>query len=311
MRLDRIGIHRSVGDLFPPDRLDSAIQTSDIEVAIVDDETLEGCDAVVTLAYSSSFLGSELNWIHSVQSGIDRFPLGELSAHDIVLTNSVGIHRTSVGETCVAYVVGLSRGIDRHLRNQVTHVWSRPGWDELFTVADQTACVIGLGTLGGGIAERLDALGMNVIGVRNSPEAPPYVSDVYPPGELDIPLAEARFVVLAVPLTPETTHLIDADALSTMREDAFLINVARGGVVDQPALVAAIQSREIAGAALDVFEDEPLPPESPLWDLERVMITPHTAGLSSDYYRNVAEIVGENIVKLRTNQTPRNLVETP
>ena len=309
MNINTIGIHDSVADIFPPERLVDKIVRGDVTASVVDDDSLFDCDAVVTLAYTDEFLAADVGWIHSIQSGIDRFPLSDLFKNDIVLTNSIGIHRDCVSDACVGYVVGLARGLDVFIHNQTDRHWERPAWDQTFTVAGETACVVGLGTLGCGIAERLNTLGMHVTGVRRQPDPVDHVDQVFTSSELPKAIAEARFVVLAVPLTEATTQLVDADLLASMANDSFLVNVSRGGVVDQTALIEAIQTGDIAGAALDVFETEPLPKDSPLWDLERVIVTPHSAGLYREYHSDVANIVRENLDRIRDGDPLLNCVQ--
>ena len=119
-----------------------------VDIATVDDGSIADCDAAVTLAYPDEFLSVDLRWIHSIQSGIDRFPLSRLSDRDVVLTNSSGTHRDCVGGSCVGYIVGLSRGLDGFIRNQTDQHWERPDWNETFTVSGETACVVGLGYSG-------------------------------------------------------------------------------------------------------------------------------------------------------------------
>jgi D-2-hydroxyacid dehydrogenase (NADP+) len=165
-----------------------------------------------------------------------------------------------------------------------------------------------LGTLGRGIAERLDAIGMRVTGVRRSGDPVAGVEQVFTPDELHRAIGEARFVALAVPLTPETQGLIGADELSAMRDDAYLVNVSRGGVLDQDTLVAALQAGDLNGAALDVFETEPLPADSPLWDMDEVVVSPHCSAFTRDYFRDVADLVETNLDRLATDEPFHNQV---
>ena len=308
MNLERIGVHESVEAVFPPEKLREELASLEPEVVVVGDgEALAACDAVVTFAYSEAFLDAGLDWIHSIQAGYDRFPLDELEQRGIVLTNSSGIHGTSVGETGVGLMAALARGIARYAKNQVESRWERGEWDENFTLAGERLCVVGLGTLGRGIAERADALGMEVVGVKRTPEDVPGVERIYT-DDLQAAIEDARFVALTVPLTDETEGLVGPEEFETMREDAYLVNVARGSVVDQDALVAALEGGEIAGAALDVFEAEPLPEDSPLWEFENVLITPHVAAKEIDYFRHIAGLVTENVERLAADEEWHNRV---
>lgn len=307
--ISRIGVHQSVTELFPPHVLQQALDDLSVEVQIIQSANdLDTCDAVVTFTYDEAFLDADLVWIHSIQSGVDRFPLDALEEHGIALTSSAGIHSDSVGETVAGYMLQFARRLHVHRTNEAHQEWRYPPWNSAFTLAGESCCVVGLGTLGQGIAMRADALGMHISGVRRAPIPVDHVETVYTTDELDEALAEALFVVLAVPLTERTRGLIGADELAVMRDDAYLINVARGSVVDEAALVQALREGEIAGAALDVFEEEPLPAESPLWGLENVIVTPHAAAATREYAARVAALVRENTRRFRADESLVNRV---
>ncbi|WP_281194194.1 D-2-hydroxyacid dehydrogenase [Halorubrum sp. F4] len=299
-----LGIHESVELLFPPTVLrdtldpahgDSAGDEGSFEVRVVRSSAeLEDCDALVTFAYEESFLSAGLSWIHSVQAGVDRFPFDELEERGIRLTNSTGIHGDAVGETVLGYMTSFARRLHRYRDRGRDGEWRHPEWDEPFTLSGESLCVVGLGTLGRGIASRADACGMDVVGVRRTPTPVDHVGEVYTPEEIERAVADARFVAVATPLTEETRGLIGADELAAMPDDAYLLNVSRGGVVDEAALLAELERDRLAGAALDVFETEPLPEDSPFWELDDVIVTPHAAAATRDYYRRIADIVREN-----------------
>lgn len=296
MDCSSIGIDRSVSAVFPPERIRDALADLDVAVAVIDGSpsSLNRCDAVVTFVYREAFLDS-VDWIHSIQAGVDRFPLADLEAADVVLTNSTGIHGPAIGESVACYMLLYGRRFHRAIANQQEHQWEQPAWDEAFTIAGESLCVVGLGTLGRGIVDRATALGVSVTGVRRSGEPVDGVDRVYTPDALHEAIADARFVALAVPLTDDTRHLFGPPEFEVMREDAVIINVARGPVIDEAALIQAIHSDDIAGAALDVFDEEPLPTDSPLWSMEDVIVTPHQAGFTIDYYRLVADLVRKNV----------------
>lgn len=306
MQIDRLGVHESVRAVFPPEELREALSGNGPEVRVVSGEGITDCEAIVTFAYEEAFL--ECEWIHSIQAGYDRFPLSELEDRGVVLTNSTGIHGDSVGETGVGYMLMLARRLGQYARQQERKKWNRPEWDVPFTLADESVCVVGLGTLGQGIARRASALGMTVTGVRRSGEPVEGVEHVYPSDDLHEAISGARFVALAVPLTDETENLIGEAELGVMDEDSYLINVSRGAVVDQSALVAALESGAVRGAALDVFEIEPLPEESPLWDMEEVLVTPHAAAYTRGYYESIAGLVEENLARIEAGDPFENRV---
>lgn len=306
----RLGIHPSVERLFPPSVLRSSLEAADATVTDAD-ETLTSdaaLDGLVTFDYDPSFLDAGVDWIHVIRAGYDEFPLDALRERGISLSNSTGLHGDSVGEMVVGYMLGFARGLHRYRLDQPDRAWNPPAWDETFTLAGESVCVVGLGTLGRGVARRADALGMSVAGVRRTPTPVEHVDRRYGPEDLREAVADARFVVLAVPLTDRTEGLFGAAELAAMREDAYLVNVARGPVADQSALVDALESGSIAGAALDVFETEPLPEESPLWGMENVVVTPHAAAATDEYPSRIAALVRENCRRLAAGESVANRV---
>ncbi|SIQ69799.1 D-2-hydroxyacid dehydrogenase (NADP+) [Haladaptatus litoreus] len=310
MQISHLGIHESVGAVFPPEQLREALSSIDPNVVVVGDGPAEiaECDAVVTFAHRSALLDSGLKWVHSIQAGYDRFPLSAFEDAGIILTNSTGIHGTSVGESVLGMMLSISRRLHVFSRQQADREWNRPDWNEPFTLQHEPVCVVGLGTLGQGIAKRADAIGMHVTGVRRSAESVPHVREVYANDDLHDAISEARFVALATPLTDATEGLMGAAEFEAMREDAYFINVARGKCADQNALISALESAEIAGAALDVFEEEPLPEESPLWEMDEVVVTPHAAAAEIDYYNHIAELVRENVQHIDADEEVTNRV---
>lgn len=304
----RIGVHPSVQNVFPPEQLRSELADLDVPVVRLSESTFSDCDALVTFDYDEAFLLVGLSWIHSIQSGVDKFPFSRLREEGIRLTNSAGIHGDVVGETVLGYVLTFARRLHRYRDAQTERDWRRESWDAPFSVQGERICVVGLGTLGRGIAARADGLGMEVVGVKRTPVPVDHVRAVYPPRELHEALRDARFVVLAVPLTKETEALIGRPEFSAMQEEAYLINVARGAVVEEAALVDALQQEAIAGAALDVFSMEPLPSDSPLWDREEVLVTPHAAAATRDYCQRVGTLVRENVHRLQAGGSLANRV---
>lgn len=307
MQIDRLGIHDSVRAVFPPERLCEALSGNGPEVAVVEEhDEITGCEAIVTFAHEEAVL--ETKWIHSIQAGYDRFPLDELEKREIVLTNSTGIHGTSVGETTMGYMLMLARQLGQYARQQERKEWERPEWDVPFTLAGESVCVVGLGTLGRGVAERASSMGMHVTGVRRSETPIQGVDRVFATEDLHEAISGATFVVLATPLTEDTRHLIGEAELAAMREESYLINVSRGAVLDQESLVSALESGEIRGAALDVFETEPLPQESPLWAFDDVVVTPHAAAYTREYYEEIAKLVRKNLGRVNEDEPFENRV---
>ncbi|AEH38025.1 D-2-hydroxyacid dehydrogenase [Halopiger xanaduensis] len=306
--LERIGVHESVETVFPPSELAAYLDDLPAEVTVVGDDAAEitACDAVVTFEHRDAYL--EVDWVHSIQAGVDRFPFDEFEASGVVLTNSTGIHDRWVGETVAGYLLSFARRIHTAVANQQDRRWDQPDWNDGFTLPGTTACVLGTGTLGSGVAEVLGALGVRVTGVRRSAEPVPGFDEVYATEDLLEGVSDADFVIVTLPLTEQTRHLVDAEVFEAMREDAYFVNVGRGPVVDESALIDALESDSIAGAALDVFETEPLPEESPLWDMDEVIVTPHCAAFTEDYFRAVGDIVRENVERLESGEPFHNRV---
>ncbi|SDR39873.1 D-2-hydroxyacid dehydrogenase [Natronobacterium texcoconense] len=304
--LERIGVHESVGNVFPPAELESYLSDLPATVETVDDDGARDCDAVVTFAYREAFL--DCDWIHSIQAGVDRFPFDDLEAEDVVLTNSTGIHDRTVGETVAGYLLAFSRRLHAHVAAQKEGEWEKPAWDEAFTLPGKTACILGTGTLGSGVADVVGSLGVRTVGVRRSADPVPGFDEIYATDDLLEAVADADFVIVTLPLTDETHQLVDSEVFETMREDAYFVNVGRGPIVDEHALIDALESGAIEGAALDVFEEEPLPEESPLWEMDEVIVTPHCAAFTRDYFRDVGDLVEENVGRLEDEEEFYNRV---
>ncbi|KTG30505.1 D-2-hydroxyacid dehydrogenase [Haloferax profundi] len=307
MHIERLAVDPSVGLAMPPQRLLDALADLDVPVELVDeDEQFGPGDAVVSFGHRDSFIDAD--WVHCIRAGYDEFPVGVYDEAGTYLTNSTGIHGTTVGETVIGYLLTLARRLHVYRDAQHDHEWTRPRYDEPFTLRDERICVVGLGTLGQGVTDRAAALDMDVVGVRQSGKPVDGVSTVYTPDQLHEAIRDARFVVLATPLTPETEGMIAEPEFETMRDDGYLVNVARGPVVDEAALVAALEREAIAGAALDAFDDEPLPEDSPLWDFDEVVLTPHVSAATSKYHEDIATLVRENVENIAAGEALTNRV---
>ncbi|MFC4358353.1 D-2-hydroxyacid dehydrogenase [Halobium salinum] len=305
--IERAVVHESVGKALPPGTLVDALSDLPVPVERLTGDDVAPTDAVVAFGPEPGFL--DARWVHCIRAGYDEFDVDAYRAAGVVLTNSTGIHGTTVGETVAGYLLAFARRLHVYRDQQAARTWERRPYGEPFTLDGERLCVVGLGTLGRGIVERATGLGMEVVGVRRSGEPVEGVERVYTPDALPEAVADARFVALAVPLTDETTGLVGEAELAAMREDAYLVNVARGAVVDQDALVAALEASGIDGAALDTFESEPLPPGSPLWDREDVIVTPHAAAMTRAYHADVADLVRTNFERWRAGGDLVNRVD--
>ncbi|REE83943.1 phosphoglycerate dehydrogenase-like enzyme [Paenibacillus taihuensis] len=214
--------------------------------------------------------------VQSWSSGIDKLPLEQLAARGILLTDASGVHARSVSETALAMMLGLSRGIAAAVRNQGSRVWDSP--HTLAEMNGGTVAIVGAGEIGREVARLARAFDMRVIAVRRSGGSMPEADAVYETARIDEALREADYVVNILPLTTETAHLFHAERFAAMKRGAYFINVGRGGTVRTEDLVVALQQGVIAGAGLDVFEQEPLPSDHPLWALPNVILTPHNSG---------------------------------
>lgn len=231
-------------------------------------------------------------WIHALTAGVDGYDLDGLCERGVILTNASGVNAEPVAEQVLGYLLLFERRLHRAVRQQVESEWDWFGGREL---RDETVGIVGVGAIGGRVAELLDAIGSETLGLSRHPESMhPAVDEAYGPEELSTLLSRSDYVVLTCPLTDETRGLVGASELATMSEHAVLVNVGRGELVDQDALVTALENGTIRGAALDVFEQEPLPPDSPLWDRPDVVITPHNAGSTPNYWRRNADLFARN-----------------
>jgi phosphoglycerate dehydrogenase-like enzyme len=226
---------------------------------------------------------AEGDWVQTVGAGYDAYPIDRFEERGIRLTNASGIHGPAAGEHTFALALAFSRGLRTYVSQQHEHKWDRHTGSEL---TGRRLTVLGLGAIGEAIAERGQAFGMDVRGVKQDPST--YdgclpAAAVFADESLPNLLPDTDLLVVVIPLMPATRGLVDAEVLAALPNDAILVNIARGSVVDTDDLLAALDRGEIAGAGLDVFDEEPLPPDSPLWDHDDVIVTPHVAGVSDRY----------------------------
>jgi D-2-hydroxyacid dehydrogenase (NADP+) len=249
----------------------------------------------------------KLRWVQSVAAGVDRFLFDAFVASDVVLTNARGIHPPQVSDHTLALILAFSRRLNKFARAQLERKWLRLECDEL---QGRVIGVIGLGAIGREIARKAKCFGMKVLALDKNLAVPPSsVDELLKPTDLLTLLKQSDFVVLSVPLTKETEGLIGQRELAAMKKDGILINVSRGRIVQEQALVNALKERRIGGAGLDVFEEEPLPPESELWTMENVIITPHVAGSTPYYWSRVCDIFCENLRRYTSGQPLINVVD--
>ena len=249
---------------------------------------------LITYRWDDSFLTSGLRWVHAISAGYDQFPVEALAKQGVIVTHSAGAHTPAVAEHAIALLMALSRGIGRAVRNSVEGRWAPEvvGGDEL---AGRTLGVLGLGSIGDAVAERARALGMTVIGTKRHTQG--YrgpASDVLPPDRTLEVCERSDAIVVALPNTPETAGAVGRAELEALGP-GWLVNVGRGATVDQAALVDALEHGELRGAGLDVFEHEPLAVGSPLWSLENVIATPHSAWFTPHLEERLIGLLRDNL----------------
>lgn len=281
---------------FPDITFTNALNEREVRAA------LPHADAAFTWILGSDMLACapRLRWVHSSAVAVGTLPLRDLAARRIAVTNSRGIQSIAIAEHVIGCLLALARRLPLTVRRQDERVWAQnemTGDRSPWLVAGQRMGIIGLGTIGKAVAIRAAALGMIVVGVRRRPEqgAVPGVSDVVGPSQVDKVIASSDVLVLAAPWTGSTDRLLDAAAVASMPRGAVVINVARGQLVDEAALASGLANGHLAGAALDVFSEEPLPPDSPFWSLPNVIITPHTSGFRADHWDAVIDLFEEQL----------------
>ena len=292
-----------VNFLSPPDRAaaDAAIPRADVVFGW----------ATTPENFASA---ARLRWIHVSAAGVGPLLFPAMVESDVVLTNGRGLHSVAMAEHTLGVILAftrklhLARDAQRDRRWTQRDLWSgAPGYGEL---AGTTLGLVGLGAVGGALATRARALGVEVIAVRRHPAASPAPADAQWGGErLGELLERADWLVLATPLTAETRGMIGAAELRRMKASAVLINLGRGALVDEGALIEALRAGRLAGAALDVFEHEPLPDSSPLWEMPQVIVTPHVSGLGPRYWERAVEMFARNLRAFTRGEPLENVVD--
>jgi phosphoglycerate dehydrogenase-like enzyme len=267
-----------------------------------------------------------LRWVQLHSAGADHLLGHPIMKSDVLVTTSSGIHATPIAEYTFASMLAWSRRLPKMIYYQNRHEWPQGRWD-IFVgqeLRDATLGIVGYGSIGREVARIGKCFGMRVVATKRSvaevrdtgyrapgtgdPEAQ-VLDRIYPPERLGEMLAECDFVVISLPLTPETKRLIGEEELRAMKPSAYLVNVSRGDIVDEIALIKALQEGWIAGAGLDVFEREPLPPDSPLYDLDNVILSPHVAGFSPHYDDRASDLFAENLRRYLAGEELLNLVD--
>ncbi len=266
-----------------------------------------------------------LRWVHQWGAGVNwlmKYP--DAAQHPFMLTNSSGVHAVPISEHIFGLLLAHGRNLSNAFRAHQEKKWAylkHPAenyeqipfafsWEQLHELAEKVILLVGLGSIGERTAKIAKAFDMRVIGMRRHPQkGSRHVDHVVGPDKLNEVLPQADYIVLAVPLTSQTRHMFGEQAFSIMKPGAFLVNIGRGATIDQSALIRALKNSRLAGAGLDVFEEEPLPADSELWSLDNVIITSHYAGGTPRYHERAFAIFVKNLVRYRHGETLLNLVD--
>jgi phosphoglycerate dehydrogenase-like enzyme len=295
----------------------------------VPDKVWENVEVLYTLRhFPDPAQASHLRWIQMHTAGIDHAidqPI--MQAQDVEVTNSSGVHAVQTSEFCLMMMMAFAYKLPQILAYQAIPEWPRRPHEVFapFHLRGQTLGIVGYGAIGRELARMADALGMQVLAIKRNVMRPADYDTyrisgtgdpegeiplrIYPPEAVASLARESDFLVVVAPLTPNSRALVNADVLAAMKRTAVLINAARGAVIDEAALISALAAQQIAGAALDVFEEEPLPTTSPLWNLDNVIISPHVAGNSAHYHDKCADVFIENLTRYLENRPLLNRVQ--
>ncbi|MBV9482404.1 MAG: D-2-hydroxyacid dehydrogenase [Acidobacteria bacterium] len=245
---------------------------------------------------------NNLKWIQALGTGVDNLVDLPSLRGDVIVTNVRGIHGAAVSEAAIMAMLALSRNFPRVIRNQDRQLWER--WPASLLEGKRVG-ILGIGVIAEALAPRCKALGMSVAGISSRQRAIADFDRMFAQDELVSAVREIDYLVVLTPYSPATRHMVDAAVLSAMKPTSYLINVARGGVIDERALIAALRQGQIAGAALDVFNQEPLPKDHPLWEMEKVIVMPHLAGFFEGYSDRALAVVEENIRRFMAGDTTK------
>ncbi len=279
-------------------------------------ELIRDVDVCFTPFLNADWIPSaqKLRWVHSSAAAVEGLlPLRELAAHDVVVTNSRGVQAIAMAEHVIGGLLVLSRKFDRLLEAQRDHRWIQNDLTEdwPWLLHGKRMTVVGLGTIGLEVAKRAHAFGMKVTGVRRRVDErrPRFVDRVLPPEQIDEAVDGCDVLVLAAPGVSATKGMIHETHIARLNPGAIVVNVARGAVIDEAALIRALETRRLGGAVLDVFNTEPLPDDSPFWSLPNVVVSPHSSGFRATHWDDVLDLFSDNLRRWLRGKPLRNLVD--
>lgn len=235
----------------------------------------------------------DVRWVHSLSDGVEKLLTPSMMSRPIILTNSHGVHDRAVSEHTMALLLAWFRRIPDAVRSQSAHEWVRPHGESLF---GKTILIVGFGGIGRAIAQRAKVFETHILAVKKHLSKELFADHVYTQEEIMDVLPKADIIIAALPSTPKTENFFDAKKFKAMKPSALFINIARASVVDEPALIDALQNKTIAGACMDVFSREPLPPDHPFWDMKNVIMTPHIASMVPDFWNKLTYLLETNFI---------------
>jgi D-2-hydroxyacid dehydrogenase (NADP+) len=240
-----------------------------------------------------------LKWVHAFGTGVDGIADQETLHRDVLITSTKGIHGPPVAEAALASMLALSRDLPRSVRGQDRRVWDK--W-RMRLLDRKIVGILGVGAIAQALAPRCQAMGMTVVGISRTPRPAAGFDRIVPRSDLERVVVDLDYLVLLLPLEPDTRHIVGDRVLAAMKPTSYLVNVARGGVLNDAALVRALESKKLAGAALDVFDQEPLPIDHPFWRMPNVIITPHFGGYYDRYVEDSADQICRNLERFLTGR---------
>lgn len=289
-----------------------------ITFEVIDDpSTVSGfddADAIIGWRLTTEQLANSprLQWLQTTSAGVERVLTPEMIDRGIVITNASGVHSVSISEHVMAMMLAFARCFPLLMRNQQRHLWRDENLrDHVFELYGQTLMVVGVGDIGIALGDRAAGFGMRVVGVRRRTDLPRPASfaEIVSTDDLESRVSAADHVAICLPLTEHTRGLIDDQVIDAMKPGAYIYNIGRGPIIDQQALVQALREGRIGGAGLDVTDPEPLPEDSPLWEMTNVLITAHTSGSSPVYWERASEIVIENVRRWQAGEPLLNVID--
>lgn len=296
--MHKLVVFRDIDDKYI-DEIRKIIPDWEIAFAVDDNGAISLKDAEILLGWDKRaaeqclYDGTPLKWVQTWSAGVNDMPFEAFKKYGIILTNASGVHSVPISETLIGMMLAFARKINTYIPNQMNKKWDRSyNADELF---DKTAGILGVGSIGLEVARLAKALGMRTLGFRYSGKPADHVDEIYGPANWEELLRESDYVINVLPLTKDTFHIMNEERFKIMKPTAYYLNAGRGSTHDEKALIKALKEKWIAGAGLDVFEQEPLPLQSPLWDMDNVIITPHMAGDNRRYIERFMNIFMPNL----------------